>query len=691
MLHGRDSLVMSCSKPLGVIAAVLGLAIAAAILGPAAGLPAWAADDGQPSGLEAGVDQILFQEIPTVVGASKYEQKTSEAPAYISIVTAEDIKRFGYRTLADIVGSVAGFYPSYDRTYNYIGLRGFSLPGDYNTRVLTLLNGHRLNENIFESTGFGTDAIIDVDLIERVEIIRGPGSSLYGSNAFLGVINIITKRGRNYKGPEVSGAAGSYETYTGRGTYGDRYSNGMELMLSGTYHTSQGKDRFYYSEYDSPDTNNGYAERADGEQSHNLFASVQYGDFTLEGAYSRRRKQIPTAAYLTVFNDNRTQIWDERAYLDVKYERQVVSDLGVMLRLSYDGYWYEGDYIFDYPPVTKQNDSGKGQWLGSELQLSKRLFDNHKVIAGGEVRYNYQQDQQLHDQEPYFLYMNEKKDSSIWALFIQNEYRVLDNLSLFAGVRYDHYSTFGGTLNPRGALIYNPLSQTTLKLIYGRAFRAPNVYELYYNDGGLIYKANPDLDPETIDAYQAVVEQYFAKYFRAAVSGYYYKIQNLISTVEDPSDGLIVFKNTSDAEAKGVEFEVEMNIPQSGWKARAAWSIQDTEDKENGNDLPNSPTYLGKLNLIAPIFEDKIFAGPELHYIGKRKTVQGGQTDDAFVTNLTVSAAKRLFPFLPGLELSASCYNLFNEKYGTPVTTDYRQSVIEQDGRTFFFKATYSF
>jgi iron complex outermembrane receptor protein len=217
------------------------------------------------------------------------------------------------------------------------------------------------------------------------------------------------------------------------------------------------------------------------------------------------------------------------------------------------------------------------------------------------------------------------------------------------------------------------------------------VYELYYNDGGISAKANPDLDPETIDAYQVVVEQYFAKYFRAAVSGYYYTIKDLITQVEDPSDGLMVFQNSSEAEAKGVEFEVEMNIPRRGWKARAAWSIQDTEDDEAGNDLVNSPTYLGKFNLIAPIVEDKIFAGPELLYIGKRRTDRGGTTDDAFVANLTISTARRLFERLPGLELSASCYNLFDEKYGTPVSADYRQEVIDQDGRTFFLKATYSF
>ena len=123
--------------------------------------PVYAAEKAVPAELDPTTDQVLFQEIPTVIGASKYEQRTTEAPSYVSIVTAEEIKRYGYRTLAEIVSSVAGFYPNYDRSYNYVGLRGFSLPGDYNTRVLVLLNGHRLNENIYDSTGFGTDGIIN--------------------------------------------------------------------------------------------------------------------------------------------------------------------------------------------------------------------------------------------------------------------------------------------------------------------------------------------------------------------------------------------------------------------------------------------------------------------------------------------------------------------------------------------------
>jgi iron complex outermembrane receptor protein len=640
-------------------------------------------------------DNILFQEIGTVYAASKYGQKTTEAPAFVSIITAEEIKRFRYRTVGDILASAVGFYNSYDRIYNNIGVRGFSLPGDYSTRILVQLNGHRLNENIYNSMGLGMDGIIDVDLIDRVEIIRGPGSSLYGSNAFFAVVNIISKRGRNYKTAEISGEAGSYETYKGRATYGDRYEKGAELLLSGTYFSSQGKNRLYYREFDDPATNNGYAERADDTRARSFFASVEFGDFTLDGAYSKRDKGIPGAPYETVFNANDTELYDERGYLDLKYEKQFSKDFGAMLRLFYDGYQYEGTYIYesglDDPPLTKNRDSATGQWVGGELHVTKQLFDSHRLVTGGELRQNFQQDQKTYDQEPYESYLDQKSDSTIWALFVQDEFRPWDHLAIYAGLRYDHYSTFGGALNPRAALVYSPLKETTLKLLYGRAFRAPNDFELYYGDGGNTSKPNPDLDPETIDHFEAVIEQYFWKYFRGTLSAYYYHINDLITEVLDPEDELTNFTNLAEVEAKGLEFELEFFHQQYDLRARAGVSIQDTDDKEAGNDLVNSPTYLAKFNVIFPIFRDKIYAGPEMNYVGQRRTVQGGHAGDALVAGLTLSTAKKLVPFLPNLELSASCFNLFDEDYGDPASNTFRQDTIPQDGRTFLFKATYSF
>ena len=206
-------------------------------------------------------EELATVKVATVYGASKHEQKTTEAPSAVSIVTKDDIKKSGYRTLTEILNSVRGFYTTSDRAYSYIGVRGFSLPGDYGGRLLICIDGHRINDPIFDSAFNGMEFPLDVDLIERVEVIRGPGSSLYGNNAMLGVINVITRRGRDLNGVEVSGAYGSNDTWTGRLSYGSRFKNGVELALSGTFFDSAGHDSLYYPEF--ADVNGGQAENLD--------------------------------------------------------------------------------------------------------------------------------------------------------------------------------------------------------------------------------------------------------------------------------------------------------------------------------------------------------------------------------------------------------------------------------------------
>jgi outer membrane receptor for ferrienterochelin and colicins len=186
------------------------------------------------------LEELMKIEIGTVYGASKFEQKVTEAPSSVSIVTADDIRKFGYRTLADILRSVRSFNISYARDYSYAGVRGFGRPGDYNSRILVLIDGHRTNENIYDGAYLGREFMLDIDLINRIEVIRGPGSSLYGNNAFFAVINIITKRGSDLKGPEVSAEAGSFQTYKGRGSYGNQFQSGMDVIVSGTGFSSKG-------------------------------------------------------------------------------------------------------------------------------------------------------------------------------------------------------------------------------------------------------------------------------------------------------------------------------------------------------------------------------------------------------------------------------------------------------------------
>ena len=126
--------------------------------------------------------------------ASRHLDDPRKAPAAVTVIDRDEIVRYGWRTLADLLASVTGIYTAYDRTYSYVGVRGYLESGDYNARVLLLVDGHRLNENIYDSALIGTEFPLDLSLIDHVEIVRGPGSALYGTNAELAVINVITRQ-----------------------------------------------------------------------------------------------------------------------------------------------------------------------------------------------------------------------------------------------------------------------------------------------------------------------------------------------------------------------------------------------------------------------------------------------------------------------------------------------------------------
>ena len=182
----------------------------------------------------------------------------------------------------------------YDNSYSYVGTRGFALLGDYNSRVLVLVDGHRINEKIYDGAIIDNGFAVDIELIKRVEVIRGPASSLYGNNALFGVINVITKRGRDMQGLEVSVSAREQNTQKARISYGTKMANGMEIMLSASHYQSDGDDNIYYPEYDAPETNNGIAKNVDKGDVNSLYASFRYDEFTFTTAYQINNKTLPT-------------------------------------------------------------------------------------------------------------------------------------------------------------------------------------------------------------------------------------------------------------------------------------------------------------------------------------------------------------------------------------------------------------
>jgi len=291
---------------------------------------------------DASLEQLGAMKVYT---ASKHLQSGADAPSSVTVVTADEIQRHGYRTVADVLRSVRGFFVTYDRNYSSVGLRGFARPGDYNTRVLLLVDGHRLNDNVYDEALLGTEFPIDVNLIQQIEIIRGPASSLYGSNALFAVINVITKRGQEVHGAELSGEAGSFNSYKGRISYGGKLHE-LEFLISGSFYDSKGANHLFFPQFNSPETNYGIASHADDDQSGSGLITAGYRDFTFQAVFGTREKGLPTGAYGSLFNDSAARSTDTREYFDLRYEHTFAGSWNLLARAFTDRYTYQGTYPY---------------------------------------------------------------------------------------------------------------------------------------------------------------------------------------------------------------------------------------------------------------------------------------------------------------------------------------------------------
>ncbi len=348
---------------------------------------------------ELSLEELMSLDAGRVFGASARIQPVTEAPASVSFITADDIKRYGYRTLADILQGVRGMYVTDDRNFSYLGTRGFGNPGDYNSRVLLLVNGHRVNDNVYGQAEIGAEFGIDPALFERVEIIRGPASSLYGNSAFFAVVNVITKSGGSLDGASLTVEDGTLGTRLVRASAGQRLASGLDVAVSGTYEQSAGVNQLFFPAYGTPGTNNGIAQGLDGQDVGQIYGQLRFKDFVFTGVYGRREKDVPTASFGTVFNEQQfpEQTTDRHTLADVEYSRTLgVSHLTV--RGSFDRFSYDGSYPFagaSAGAVQVGLNSVLGtSWTGEAL-LTRALPGRQLLTLGAEYIDNVHQNQQL--------------------------------------------------------------------------------------------------------------------------------------------------------------------------------------------------------------------------------------------------------------------------------------------------------
>ena len=640
--------------------ALLGVSVICACLSRAA-----AAQEPARPVSELSIEQLMSVEVGTVFGASRYGQRVIDAPAAVSIVTHEEIDRFGYRTLSDVLKGVRGFYVTNDRNYSYLGVRGFGRPGDYNTRVLVLVDGHRLNETVFDSSYIGEDFPIPLEAVERVEVIRGPGSSVYGTNAFFAVVNVVTKTALSIRSTQASIEGGSLGTRGGEFLFGRETSPNAPLVIAGAAYASHGDSLVAIPGL-------GVAYDMDDEQAIKGFVSRGFGHWLVKGAYSARKKRIPTGAFGTNPDDRRSRTRDARSFIDLAYENKW-KGTGISVRTAFDRYAYDGDYAF-YPLVEGAaneytRDGARADWWTAEGMLSRRVARRHFLTAGLEYRNNFHQNQDAATVEPeYDHYLAEHRSSQIFAAYAQDEIALSSKLSATVGLRHDRNGNLGST-NVRLAGIYKPAERSALKLLYGSAFRAPNPYELFYYD-------NPDpLTPERIRTTEAIWEQYVGTGLRTSVSAFLYHASDLISQIPDENarDGF-AFANVDEASARGIELEVEAT-----WREMHMLANYTMLDVRSGDHqrLSNSPRNLMRSRITGPLFRQTLFFGVEGLYTGDRNTLAGAVAEGAFLGNVTITSRE-----LSRARMSLTIGNLFNRSYGDPGAEEHPGDIIRQTGRT---------
>jgi outer membrane receptor for ferrienterochelin and colicins len=627
---------------------------------------------------DLSLEDLMKLDAGQVFGASERLQPVLEAPASVSFVTAEEIERYGYRTLADILRGVRGMYVTNDRNFSYIGTRGFSKPGDYNSRILLLVNGHRVNDNIFGQAEIGAEFGIDAAMFERVEIIRGPSSSLYGDSAFLAVINVITRTGASLAGGSVTVETGTLGTHLVRGAVGHVFANGVNLALSSTDEHSDGVGRLDFPAFDAPATNHGVANGLDSEDVKQLYGRLDFSGLTVTGAYGTRERGVPTASFGTLFNSQnpREQTTDRHTLLDAAYGRSF-SGTRVTFRAAFDRFSYDGIYPFasdpaDAPPVIGFNGVVGTRW-SVESGLTRAFRGRQTLKAGVQFIDNMHQDETFRYSDSPALVLDSHRSSTQRAIYIQDEIKLARRLIVNAGLRYDDYQQFR-RVTPRAAFIFMPSSTQSLKYLYGEAFRAPNAYEL----NTFFFGAQVEnLRPETIHTHEFVWERYANDWLRTSVSTYWYKAEQLITLEANASTAVgASYENEGEVRAKGLEFEAQMRLS-GGAQALMSYALQSVVDQETHGRLPNSPRHVAKarLSLHGPARRSTVSV--EGQYLSGRETVAGATLSAATIFNATV-----VQPLGRSWEIFGSVRNIFDDRYADPVSSAHIQDSISQNGRS---------
>jgi iron complex outermembrane receptor protein len=597
------------------------------------------------------VTQRPFEELlgTEIISAAKLAHQISGAASAVAIVTAQDIHAYGYRTLDDILSSMRGLHMAHDFEYGYLGGRGYSDPGDYAGRITLLIDGYSAADNYFGQSFFGQDGFLDVELIERVEYIPGGGSSDYGRGAFLGVINIITKKGSDFNGSQLALDFASHNTQKRRATWGQKYDNGAEVLLSASSYDSAGRDI-------STDPVAGTQAKAGEEYNRRLFVKASYQGWTLTSAAAQRHINDP---FTPGMGDR-----DTSGFASLKYDTALSSQLKLSAHAYIGEYLFAANFDSSYPAGEAQFSTGR--WAGLDTKLVSTALDQHTLVVGAELRDDYRQSYQIYRQELNNYSFNSNKSRQTVSLYAYDDITLSSTTQLDLGLRHDQRNNDSNFNSPRAALIYIPNPGSTFKLSSGMAHMQPTADR---ESWGMISRI------ERVKTNELVWEQRLDQATRLTSSVYRYATDQIM---QYGPDGAKMF-------TKGAEFELERQWSQGAQlRLSYAWQLARNQDGQ----LPaNSPKHNAKFNFTTPLVGEYLRLGTELQYLGRRPGYDTQYIPGTTVANLAVTSSN----WWPNWQFSLSLRNAFNKSYADVQSPGNVTPTFQRDGRNLWLQISKDF
>ena len=642
-----------------------GMALALHLLAAPAASPAPASEDEAFTVL--GDAQI-------VTGATKRPEPLSDTPSSVTVITAAELRANGFRSLADALRWVRGLYVTYDRNYSYLGVRGLQRPGDYNNKMLLAIDGHKMNGPVYGDASFGPELGLDLEIVERIEVVRGPGSALYGSNAVLAVVNVVTRRPSSEPGLALAARAGSGDERRAFASISGSRPDRPEWMLSGSVLDSRGRDLWFPE--NAPTFGTGAAIGLDGERAANFYGVVGWNRARLAVKLNRREKDVPTGSFGADFGDPRNHTTDSYDFVELSGTRNPAPGVELHARAYWDSPRYRGDYV--YGSVVNR-DFGYADTWGSEWRGLWSAGGRHVVIAGVEGRWYARRVQRNYDVDPHLVYLDTDTPGLETALYIQDEARVSRALRITAGARADHDPRFDPVLSPRLDLVWKSSEATRWKLLLGSAYRAPSVYETDYSAQNQI--PNATLRPERVRSAEGSWVHSRGR-LGLTLCAYANHVRDLIDLTPVDVVGTLQFRNRAEVISAGAESQVDL-VAAAGTRVSFDLAFQQTRDVDTDSELSNSPRWSGHVLISHAPYRGRLSGGFGVRWLSQRRTLLGRLSPPAVVTD-----ARLQWRMDPRMLLSLDARNLLDSKFGDPASGEQRGDVIVQDARALYVTLT---